>query len=253
MAGQKQQAPQKTMSERDREDEERYDWRQQSPSDSMSVPSVICLVSRDREELAGEFFDWLWEKNVDPPKQLKDLESHMNAWEVFRFGAALCPAAHGIVWYAIRAIKLHEKFGEFWENTGRRVMMETFVKENPRGEKEGPLHYAERIARLGGYMAGAPIATATAAQPAEPKLAVSNKVIVEVVKPKAQEMLPPDRMPFKEYEEGEEPAWAKNTAEHFLTPEEEAYQEAAAKAEAEKPEGAPYDADISEVDWLSDE
>lgn len=129
-----------TEKERDMQDEARYAWRHTYPADArLSTPA---LVARDREELAVEFMGDLAAGRVAGSAN----EITVREWEIARFGAELCPSAHGMLWRAVYALKTHATAGNFWPSQATRDHYEGHVVEYPKRDDEGSLAYVERIA-----------------------------------------------------------------------------------------------------------
>ncbi len=217
--------PTMTAEERDQADEDRYTWRGVYSEDAhLSTPAYVSL---HRDQLALAFFDALKDmpSQQGPPGPLQD---SLYTWEVMRFGATLCDAAHQMLWFAVRRLYKHGKLDTFWPTEGMRLDMEKITHYHPQRPDEKPSEYVVRIGVLGGLMEPPPKST----------------VLAKAIDGEEQ------RLPYKDPPEGK-PAWAHPAdapdAEKEPPPPQKVIEFAETLAAEGPEEFVPTDED---VDWL---
>jgi hypothetical protein len=90
----------KSLDERDQALEVRYAF------DRDGLPSTLAYVSVHAEVLVEQFFEWRRRQPFSEP-----LQASLESFERSRFGNRLYPAAHGVLWFAIRSKLLPEDGG----------------------------------------------------------------------------------------------------------------------------------------------
>jgi hypothetical protein len=90
----------RSLDERDLALEARYVF------DREGFPSTLAYVSVNAEVLTEQFFEWRRRQPFSEP-----LQASLESFERSRFGGRLYPAAHGVLWFAIRSKLLPEDGG----------------------------------------------------------------------------------------------------------------------------------------------
>lgn len=147
---------------------------------------VTAFVSRNRDELAREFFDWK-SRQQEPAQRFHDA---LLWWEEERFGRQLEGAAHGMMWYLVKRLSSHGEIPDkHWPSAALQAEVEAAVTfTTTREEGEASDVWIDRVAVATGMLKPSP----------------GGKRPVVRSMPDAPEV----REPYKESPEGA-PAWAK--------------------------------------------